>query len=234
MESNPWALFVVCVSLGATTVATPASGASPPVAVEQNARRTPGGVFRDCEVCPEMVVMAGAELALGRYEVTVAEYRAFAAATGNGGDDCLLVESWRTPGFPQTDRHPVACVSWNDAQAYVSWLSGRTGAQYRLPSEVEWDGAAAGSQAGCHRGRTGSSIPCPVGSYGSNPAGLSDMVANVWEWTSDCWEGDCGRRLLRGGAWDIEAWNLRPGLRHGLTADTRYPFIGFRVSRTLD
>ena len=164
----------------------------------------------------------------------MAEYRAFASETGNDGDDCLLVDSWRSPGFPQTDRHPVPCVSWNDAQAYVSWLSGKTGVEYRLPSEAEWERAAAASQAGCYRGRTGNSVPCPVGSYGSNAAGLSDMVGNVWEWTSDCWEGDCDRRAFRGGAWDVEAWNLRPGLRNGIAADTRYPFIGFRVSRTLD
>ena len=234
MKNHLWASLVVRVSLCAASVATPASGAPPATAVEQEGRRPPGEVFRDCDVCPEMVVMPGGELALGRYEVTVAEYRAFASATGNGGDDCFLVDSWRNPGWPQTDRHPVVCVSWDDAQAYLSWLSGRAGAEYRLPSEAEWERAAAGSGAGCYRGRTGNSVPCRVGSYGSNAAGLSDMVANVWEWTSDCWEGDCGRRVFRGGAWDVEGWNLRPGLRYPLAADTRYPFIGFRVSKALD
>ena len=101
MESNPLASLVVCVSLCATAVATPASGARPGATVEQDARRAPGEVFRGCDVCPEMVVMPGGELALGRYEVTTAEYRAFASATGNGGDDCLLVDSWRNPGWPQ-------------------------------------------------------------------------------------------------------------------------------------
>ena len=234
MKGDRWTLLVLSVSLCTTAAETPASTAPPAPGAKQEAARGPGEVFQDCDVCPEMVVMPGAELALGRYEVTVGEYRAFASATGNGGDDCLLVDSWRNPGFPPTDRHPVACVSWNDAQAYVSWLSGKTGAEYRLPSEAEWERAAAGSQAGCYRGRTSTSVPCPVGSYGSNAADLSDMVGNVWEWTSDRWEGDGGRRVLRGGAWDIEAWNLRPGLRHGLTADTRYPFMGFRVALTLD
>ena len=234
MESLSWASLAACASLCATTLATPASEALPAAAAEQRARGTPGEAFRDCDVCPEMVVMPGGERALGRYEVTVGEYRAFVSETGNGGDDCLLADSWRNPGWPQTDRHPVVCVSWHDAQAYVSWLSGKTGAEYRLPSEAEWERAATGSQAGCRRGRTGNSQPCRVGSYGSNPAGLSDMVANVWEWTSDCWQGDCGHRVFRGGAWDVEAWNLRPDLRHGFTADTRYPFIGLRVAKTLD
>ena len=108
-------------------------------------------MFRDCDECPEMVVLAGGGLALGRYEVTVGEYRAFASATGGGGDDCNRGASWREPWFPQTDRHPVTCVSWDDAQAYVSWLSRRTGAAYRLPTEAEWERAATGSQPGCDR-----------------------------------------------------------------------------------
>ena len=93
----------------------------------------------------------------------------------------------------QTDRHPVTCVSWDDAQAYVSWLSRTTGMTYRLPTEAEWDRAAAGSQAGCYmwrqpgNGGTFISGTCPVGSYGSNAAGLSDMVGNLFEWTEDCW-----------------------------------------------
>ena len=234
MESNPRASLLLFLSLGTAAVTTPAFMAPPAAAREQDASRGPGEVFRDCDVCPEMVAIASGGPALGRYEVTVGEYRAFASAAGGGGDDCLLVDSWRDPGHPQTERHPVVCVSRDDAQAYVSWLSQRTGAAYRLPSEAEWERAAPGSRAGCYRGRTGDSVPCPVGSYGSNAAGLSDMVGNVWEWTSSCWEGDCGRHVLRGGAWDVEAHNLRPGLRYGLAADTRYPFVGFRVSRTLD
>ena len=165
-----------------------------------DAARRPGDVFRDCDACPEMVVLPGGGLALGRFEVTVGEYRAFAAATGGGGVDCIggdSPDSWRNPGFAQTDRHPVTCVSWEDAQEYVSWLSRTTGATYRLPTEAEWESAAAGSQRGCDRERTGNEGTCPVGSHGSNAAGLSDMVGNVWEWTEDCWEGDCGRRVLR-------------------------------------
>ena len=181
MAGHARASLVLCGSLCTAAIAAPASVVPHIAAAEQDARPRPGEVFRDCDVCPEMVVMPGGDMALGRYEVTVAEYRAFASATGKGGDDCLLVDSWRNPGWPQTDRHPVVCVSWNAAQAYVSWLSGRTGAEYRLPSEAEWERAAAGSRAGCYRRRTGNSVPCPVGSYGSNAAGLSDMVANVWE-----------------------------------------------------
>ena len=131
-----------------------------------------------------MVVLAGGGLALGRYEVTVGEYRAFVSATGGGaGAGCVAWsdgDSWQNPGFSQTDRHPVTCVSWEDAQEYVSWLSRRTGATYRLPTEAEWGRAASGSQPGCDRlGRGSYEGTCPVGQYGTNAAGLSDMVGNV-------------------------------------------------------
>ena len=203
-------------------------------------RRRPGRVFRDCDVCPEVVVLAGGGLAMGRYEVTVGEYRAFASAAGGGaGGGCFTLgdgDSWRDPGFPQTDRHPVACVSWDDAQEYVSWLSRRTGATYRLPTEAEWERAAAGSQPGCDRLGRGTRLDgtCPVGQYGTNAAGLSDMVGNLWEWTSDCWEGNCGRRVLRGGSWFYVAEDLRPGARYRYSAGFRFHGQGFRVSRTLD
>ena len=221
------------VAAGARVTRAGVSGAAAPgfgAAADPGYR--PGDVFRDCEECPEMVVMAGGGLALGRYEVTVGEYRAFVSATGGTGND-----RWRDHDrFPQTDRHPVVFVSWDDAQSYVSWLSRRTGAAYRLPSEAEWERGAAGTQPGCDvlgRG-TRPDGTCPVGTSGSNAAGLSDMVGNVWEWMSDCWEGNCGRRVLRGGSWDGRAEDLRPGARDWDTPANRNVNDGFRVSRTLD
>ena len=199
------------------------------------ARWPPGHVFRDCETCPQMVVLRGSVVALGQYEVTVGEYRAFASATGLGAADCDG-NSWRNPGFPQTDHHPVTCVSWDEAQAYVSWLSRQTGAPYRLPTEAEWERAAAASPPGCDRlGRgTGRDGTCPVGQYGTNAAGLSDMIGNVWEWTSDCWEGDCGRRVGRGGSWGNDPDYLRPDARGWTSADHRLRTLGIRVARMLE
>ena len=210
--------------------ATPAFGG----AAGGDVRRRRGEVFRDCVECPEMVVLPGGNLAMGRYEVTVAEYRAFASATGGGGNDCRFGDSWRDPGFPQTDRHPVTCVSWDDAQAYVSWLSRTTGKTYRLPTEAEWERAAAGSQRGCEIERTGNRGTCPVGSYGSNAAGVSDMVGNLTEWTADCWQGDCGRRVVRGVSWIRFEEFRRAGAREWAPAGFRLDRYGFRVSRTLD
>ena len=200
-----------------------------------DARRRAGDVFRDCAECPEMVVLPGGSLAMGRYEVTVGEYRAFVSATGGTGDD-----RWRDHDrFRQTDRHPVVYVSWDDAQEYVSWLSRTTGATYRLPTEAEWGRAASGSPTGCgdryEAWRDGSGEgTCEVGTNGTNAVGLSDMVGNVWEWTSDCWEGDCGRRVVRGGSWVSGAGGLRPGARDGPPPAAGASSLGFRVSRTLD
>ena len=210
------------------------------VTASGDARRQPGEVFRDCESCPDMVVLPAGGLALGRYEVTVGEYRAFALATGGSAGRCtspLLAanpESWLDPGFPQTDYHPVTCVSWNDAQAYVSWLSRMSGARYRLPTEAEWDRAAAGSQPGCYSERTGNWGTCPVGSYGSNAAGLSDMVSNLSEWTEGCWEGNCSRRVVRGSSWPYGAVRQLPSERRYAPAGFRTETLGFRVTRAFE
>jgi formylglycine-generating enzyme required for sulfatase activity len=179
--------------------------------------------FRDCADCPEMVAIpAGRFLmgsppdepgrrenegpqrdvsvrafAIGRYEVTVAEFTQFTHETGHGWPgDCF-----RT--YMQDATHPAACVSWNDAKAFVAWLAARTGQPYRLPSEAEWEYAArAGTTTAFHVGPTitaeqanfdgkgpysGPRIgtfrqsTTPVGSFPPNVFGLHDMHGNVWE-----------------------------------------------------
>ena len=202
-------------------------------------RWPPGHVFRDCDTCPEMVVLPGSAVALGRYEVTLGEYRASASANRDGaGRSCVSSSdgdySWRNPSFPQTDRHPVTCVNWDVAQAYVSWLSRTTRAPYRLPTLQELAGAAAGSQLGCYRGRTGREGTCPVGTYGSNDLGLSDLLGNLVEWTSSCVDGDCGRRWLHGGSWLGQPAFLVPNARAHRRTDFRQDAAGFRVTRTLE
>ncbi len=118
-----------------------------------------GEAGRELDEGPRRRVTLREPLALGRFHVTVAEYRAFADATRRAdATSCYTVvdgqwrdapgRNWRSPGFQQTDREPVVCVSWDDAQAYAAWLTQRTGQGYRLPSEAEWEWAARGRQDG--------------------------------------------------------------------------------------
>ena len=205
-----------------------------------------GQRFRDCPQCPEMVVVPGGQFgrpfAVGVYEVTFGEWDACVSGGGCGGhrpDD----EGWGR------GRQPVVNVSWEDAQAYVRWLSGKTGEQYRLPSEAEWEYVARagttteywwGDDVGRNRAncygcgsRWDYEQTAPVGSFAANPFGLHDVHGNVIEWVEDCWEGICSRRVLRGGSWYLRPRDLRSALRYWNTTGFRLNYYGFRVARTL-
>ena len=195
---------------------------------------------------PLLRVTIGSAFAVGIHEVTRGEFGRFVSATGYWADaeddgcwsrgyNLLLPargRNWRSPGFSQTGWHPVVCVNWFHAHAYVEWLSGETGESYRLLSESEWEYVArAGTQTRYHWGDSSSSqcryangadmsakkhnsgwtvADCddgyyrtsPVGSFAANAFGLYDVHGNVWEWVQDCWNDSYAGAPGDGSAWE--------------------------------
>ena len=177
---------------------------------------------------PSHKVVIENSYAIGKFELTKGEYAKFVADTqhsSQGGcyfrtglePELEIALSWRNPGYDQDHNHPAVCVSWDDATAYVKWVSKVTGESYRLPSEAEWEYAARAGTAserywgmsaddGCAyangadlTGETdipgwtvakchdGHSFTAAVGSLEPNKFGLHDVLGNVGEWVEDCW-----------------------------------------------
>ena len=191
--------------------------------------------------------------AIGKYEVTIAQYEKFAKAAGRKVPDNLYLEK---------ETHPVFFVSWDDAFYYAKWLSAQTGKKYRLPSEAEWEYAAGGGQkspfwwgfeelpnaAHCFGCATGFDPrkPTKLGSFKPNQFGIYDTAGNVAEWAQDCWHesyagapseaitwegGDCAYRVARGGAFSSPPQSIRHAKRDKYKSDAMYDHIGFRVVR---
>jgi formylglycine-generating enzyme required for sulfatase activity len=255
--------------------------------IEQALR--PKDSFKECHVCPEMVVvpkgsfMMGTPItevdrskgedpihrvtfarpfAVGRFTVSFDEWDACLAdggCEGNKGDDYGVGRG----------RLPARGINFEAAKSYLAWLSKKVGRTYRLPSESEreyfaragtttpfWFGKTISSQNASYSasipyadGPRGidSKGPAVVDSYAPNPFGLYQVHGNVWEWTEDCFnkrytedtptdgspwlEGDCNKRMVRGGTWDWSADKSRSGYRYEVYHGGGY---SFRVVRTLN
>lgn len=241
----------------------------------------PGNTITECEGCPEMVVVPGGSFmmgspdneeerekdegpqrrvtvkafAVGRYEVTFAEWDACVAdggCTHKPGD-----EGWGR------GRRPVINVTWDDAKTYIAWIAAKTGAPYRLLTEAEWEYAAragtttryafghsiTNSQAQFSEVRVGSSgKTAEVGHFPANAFGLRQMHGNVWEWVEDCYANSYSNaptdgskapdtigcsRVRRGGSWLGNSPNLRSANRNWTPPGIRGRDGGFRLARTL-
>lgn len=204
------------------------------------------------------------QFSIGKYPVTRGQFAHFVAATnyrtesekgpsgGFGWEGGKLVQkkqfTWRTPGFSQTDEHPVVMVDFADAKAFCAWLSRETGKTIALPTEAQWEYAALG---GGNSGEAWTAVNSaggtkPVGGRAANGFGIHDMLGNAWEWCEDWFApyqpnaasdpvetnpnlSDKPRRVLRGGAFSRPAGDASPTRRYRNDPGSRNADNGFRV-----
>ena len=213
---------------------------------------------------PQRLVQV-APFAIGQHEITLAQFSDFLDRSGYPRPSgCVTwedgVESNRddrsidNPGYEQGPDHPVVCVTWHDAQAYVDWLSRETGETYRLPTEAEWEYAArAGSDARFFFGQDveaicrfdnigdaaararwpnwettschdGHVFSSPAGAYQPNPFGIFDLYGNAREWVRDCWHNTYQNAPESSEAWVDVICNTR--VARGGSWDSKPSLVG--------
>jgi serine/threonine-protein kinase PpkA len=235
-------------------------------AAQEGLRKLPsigsaGFVFRDKlddgSQGPDMVVLPGTRAAAGRFEVTRGEFRRYWSAGGSSAAkevSCRDRESvfrsskkrsWQNPDIDQDDSHPVVCLSFDQAQGYVRWLSQRSGKTYRLMTSAEFDSLAREAKANCGEAnladqafnkafdtRAGASCDdgfagtAPVGRFGASRSGVYDIDGNVREWTSE--------RRARGRSWLSPPDKEAVDANESVGADVGLNSLGLRVVRELD
>ena len=154
--------------------------------------------------------------------------------------------AWLAGKLPSgREQHPVVMVSRADAEAFAEWLSAKTGKQWSLPSEQQWEKAARGPNGNRFPwGNTfnpdllnshdrGPFTTMPVGSFadGASPYGLLDPAGQVFEWTST--SASAQRSIVKGGSWDDKGCGMcRPAARHSRPDSIKHILVGFRLVHT--
>ncbi|MDD5059282.1 MAG: SUMF1/EgtB/PvdO family nonheme iron enzyme [Sideroxydans sp.] len=260
-------------SLGAQSDAETASSGSVAVPVPAPTPKIstgmqPGTIYKDCADCPEMVVIpagsfnmgtaAGRDaeapvhqvtfakpFAMGKIEITQAQWQSVMGNLPNENQNC-------------GDNCPVGNISWNEAQEFIQKLNAKTGKQYRLPSEAEWEYAcrAGGQQEYCGSGDVGDvgwyesnsgDTPHPAAQKAANAFGLYDMSGSLWEYVEDtyhdsysgaptdgtAWTGDGAERVIRSGSWNASASFERAAYRMGYSPKLQFKTMGMRVAQAL-
>jgi len=192
---------------------------------------------------------------MGRYPVTVEEYRRFVEDEENGHrtERCWVNGGYSGEQTPKEwdeqvlhPNRPVVNVNWFEAAAYCEWLTAKTGKKHRLPTEAEWEFAARGpegrkypwgneppdtNRANYDEANVNAATPVGLFPSGATPEGIHDMAGNVWEWTADWYNKENKYRVVRGGSWIYASGFLRAALRYGFGPESWLDFIGFRCAR---
>ncbi|RVU84730.1 formylglycine-generating enzyme family protein [Leucothrix sargassi] len=212
------------------------------------------GGCRSNEFPPQTVSVKTFEIS--QHEVTVGQFKRFIDSTGYVTDaeqearGCVFEDvsapgrpyvmnselTWRNPGYEQLDEFPVSCISWEDAQRYISWLNEEQKSTYRLPTEVEWEYAARGGQSTAffwgsepshdqanYQGVGGKdrwTAASPVGQFPANKFSVQDTAGNLWEWVQDCWHDSYRGAPTDGSAWTENCLGANNRVRRGGAWDT--------------
>lgn len=188
--------------------------------------------IKESEAAPIMVRIPGKNYEMGKYEVSQKEWRDVMGNNPSKFQSC-------------GDTCPVEQVSWNDIQRYLQKLNAKTGRQYRLPTEEEWEHACYGGtkteycggndiNSVAWYGGNSNNTTHPTGQKQANGYGLYDMTGNVMEFMNDCYKDNCWERVIRGGFWGINQEYNRATLRLWEERTTTSDQVGFRLARTLD
>jgi formylglycine-generating enzyme required for sulfatase activity len=260
-----------------------------PLTPELERTLRPKDSFKECDSCPEMVVVPAGSFTMGtpadepyrlkgedpQHRVTLARPFAVGRFTISFDEWDACIADGGCGGYRDNDRGfgrgrmPAYGITFEGAKSYLAWLSRKVGRTYRLPSESEreyfaragtttpfWFGKTISAQNANYDAASdypggpygvASKAPMPVDSFPPNPFGLYQVNGNAEEWTEDCYnkrytedtptdgspwlEGDCTKRMARGGGWNGPALTQRMGYRNDMNV---LAGINFRVVRTLN
>ena len=177
-----------------------------------------------------MIPIPGKNYEMGKYDVTQAEWLAVMGNNPSHFSSCGTT-------------CPVESVSWNDTQEFIKILNTKTGKQYRLPTEAEWEYACYAESKTEYCGGNDLNMVAwykdnsngsthPVGQKQANGYGLFDMSGNVWQWSQDRYGDENSWHILRGGSWNSARNFLQVSSRNGGPMERGY-HMGFRLVRTL-
>ncbi len=214
---------------------------------------------KDPSALPELVkrleanllLVPGTGVLMSKTEFTVGEWKLYLRAEG--------LPDWQQPtkDWTQTDEHPVVNMSWHKAKEFCDWLSAKTGREWRLPTNAEWEAAVGtstyawgayfppkwddgnyailedGTDDPKKIGVDGILGTAPVGSFKPNALGFYDLGGNAEEWMWDGFDAKDPKsnRVLRGGRWNDGASYARSAHRNGITPTGANLSYGFRLAR---